>query len=140
MAEIRTVTTLRAKADEIRNAIIHYERKLTQAKADMAHVIAAIAIFEASGDRDGIPKYVDVNRLFKNGEIWGVCKAALAADGPLDTRALGLRVMKSRGLNAVDGVLAVSVNLRVVHALRLQEQRGKVVRHSQARTITWALP
>jgi hypothetical protein len=85
MAEIRTVTTLRAKADEIRNAIIHYERKLTQAKADMAHVIAAIAIFEASGDRDDIPKYVDVNRLFKN-EIWDVCKAALAADGVLNTR------------------------------------------------------
>jgi hypothetical protein len=52
----------------------------------MAHVIAAIAIFEASGDKDDIPKYVDVNRLFKNDEIWDVCKAALAADGVLDTR------------------------------------------------------
>jgi hypothetical protein len=48
--------------------------------------------------------------------------------------------MKLRGLNVVDGVLAVSVNLRVVHALRLQERRGKIVRRSQARTITWALP
>lgn len=46
MAEIRTVTTLRRKREEIRRIIIAYEEKLDRAKADLAHVSAAIAIFE----------------------------------------------------------------------------------------------
>jgi hypothetical protein len=42
MAEIRTVTTHRRKREEIRRTIIAYEEKLSQAKADLAHVSAAI--------------------------------------------------------------------------------------------------
>jgi hypothetical protein len=38
MAEIRTVTTLRRERDEIRRTIRNYERKLDQAKADLAHL------------------------------------------------------------------------------------------------------
>lgn len=54
MAEIRTVTTLRSKQAEIQRAIVGYEQRLAQARADLSHVIAAIAIFEASGDREGM--------------------------------------------------------------------------------------
>jgi hypothetical protein len=46
MAEIRTVTTLRRKREEIKPTIIAYEEKLSQAKADLFHVSAAITIFE----------------------------------------------------------------------------------------------
>jgi hypothetical protein len=49
MAEIRTVTTLRYKRDEIRRAIRDYEKRLDQARADLAHIAAAIAIFEGKG-------------------------------------------------------------------------------------------
>jgi hypothetical protein len=45
MAEIRTVTTLRYKRDEIVASIKLYERQLEQARADLAHVMAAIRIF-----------------------------------------------------------------------------------------------
>jgi hypothetical protein len=41
MAEIRTVTTLRNKRDEIAASVRLYERQLEQAKADLAHVLAA---------------------------------------------------------------------------------------------------
>jgi hypothetical protein len=41
MAEIRTVTTLRRKRDEISASIRLYEKKLEQARADLAHVTAA---------------------------------------------------------------------------------------------------
>jgi hypothetical protein len=41
MAEIRTVTTLRRKRDEIAASVRLYERQLEQAKADLAHVLAA---------------------------------------------------------------------------------------------------
>jgi hypothetical protein len=41
MAEIRTVTTLRRKRDEIAASVRLYERQLEQAKADLARVLAA---------------------------------------------------------------------------------------------------
>jgi len=41
MTEIRTVTTLRRKRDEITAIIKLYERQLKQAHADLAHVNAA---------------------------------------------------------------------------------------------------
>ena len=41
MAEIRTVTTLRRKRDEIAASVRLYERQLEQATADLAHVLAA---------------------------------------------------------------------------------------------------
>ena len=40
MAEIRTVTTLIAKRDEIERLIAGYESRLAQAKADLSHVNA----------------------------------------------------------------------------------------------------
>ena len=67
MAEIRTVTTLRHKRDEISALIANYEKRLAQARADMAHINAAISIFEASGDPKDFPAYVDLHRLFKRG-------------------------------------------------------------------------
>jgi hypothetical protein len=52
MAEIRSVTTLIAKRDEIERSIANYEARLEQARADLSHVNAVISIFEAAGDRD----------------------------------------------------------------------------------------
>ncbi len=46
MAEIRTVTTLKSKRAEILASITLYERRIAQARADLAHVAACIAIFE----------------------------------------------------------------------------------------------
>ena len=71
----------------------------------MAHVNACIKIFEASGDAETMPKYVDVYRLFKRGEPMITCKDALAS-GPKSTRELALAVMKSKGLDTGDRVLA----------------------------------
>jgi hypothetical protein len=68
MAEIRTVTTLRYKRAEIEKSVSDYEKPLEQAHSDLAHINAAISIFEASGDPKGFPAYVDIHRLFKRGE------------------------------------------------------------------------
>jgi hypothetical protein len=57
MAEIRTVTTLHRKRDEVRKAVRKYERCLDQARADLTHLIAAIAIFEARGCDESLPAY-----------------------------------------------------------------------------------
>jgi hypothetical protein len=48
--ESRTAETLRNKRDEIARSIDNYEKKLAQARADLAHVDAAIAIFATGED------------------------------------------------------------------------------------------
>ncbi len=62
MAEIRTVTTLRSKRDEIVSSIRLYEKQLEQARSDLAHINAVIRVFEATGDPKDMPRYVDVHR------------------------------------------------------------------------------
>src|SRR3954447_24218945 len=109
MAEIRTVTTLRRKRDEIAASIRLYEQQVAQARADLAHVTAAIRIFEASGDPKGMARYVDTHRLFKYGEPWAICQAALAKHGNLSTRQLALEVMRAKGLDTADKVLAKGI-------------------------------
>jgi hypothetical protein len=112
MAEIRTVTTLRSKRAEIIAAIANYEKKLAQARADLAQITAAIAIFEASGEIEGTPPYVDIHRCFKRGEAMTLCKEALAAHGPLNTRQLALKVMGAKGLDVGDKVLLARLENR----------------------------
>jgi hypothetical protein len=75
MPEIRTVTTLKRKRAEIAASIKLYEKHLAQARSDLAHVAAAIRIFEASGKPSDLARYVDTCRLFKRGEPWAICQA-----------------------------------------------------------------
>ena len=140
MGEIRTVTTLLAKREAIQASIKLYEERIKQARADLAHVTACIKIFEASGDAQDMPKYVDVYRLFKRGEQMAVCKETLAS-GPKSTRELALLVMKSKGLDVNDKVLAKAVAAQLIHSLRMQALRGKIVRDGKKGTaLVWKLP
>ena len=68
MTEIRTVTTLTAKRDEIERSIVNYEARLEQARADLSHVNAVISIFEAAGDRDTTTAYTDIQQIISTGE------------------------------------------------------------------------
>jgi len=126
MAEIRTVTTLRSKAAEIQRSIVGYEHRLAQARADLSHVTAAIAIFEASGDREAMGAYVDVHRIWKRGDMMRLCRGFLESEGPLSTPALTQRLMTASGLDAGDQVLAKAICLKLVYALRAQHLRGRI--------------
>ena len=140
MGEIRTVTTLRRKRSEIAASIKLYERQLAQARQDLAHVAAAIRIFEALGKPSDIARYVDTYRLFKRGEPWAICAAALAK-GPHDTRQLALCMMEAKGMDTADTVLAKGLTNRLIHSLRMQEQRGRVKREGKRKGVTvWRLP
>ena len=140
MSEIRTVTTLRRKRDEISASIRLYERQLAQARADLAHVTAAIRIFEASGDTAGMARYVDTHRLFKRGEPVALCKEALAGE-PMTTRELAQHIMKAKGLDVGDKVLAKGIAATLVHALRMQQQRGRLVTEGKRNGVSvWRLP
>jgi hypothetical protein len=141
MAEIRTVTTLQRKRAQIAASIKLYEKHLAQARSDLSHVAAAIRIFEASGRPSDIARYVDTYRLFKRGEPWAICNAALAKHGPLDTRELALALMAAKGMDTRDTVLAKGLTNRLIHSLRMQEQRGRVRRDGKRKGVTvWRLP
>src|SRR5664280_2133672 len=81
MTEIHTVTTLRSKRAEIISSIASYEKRIAQARADLSHVNACIALFEVSVDPGSVPPYVDTHRLFARGELMKLRKDALAS-GP----------------------------------------------------------
>jgi hypothetical protein len=140
MSEIRTVTTLRRKRKEIAASIQLYERQIGQARADLAHVEAAIRIFEASGSRKDMAKYIDTHRLFKRGEPMAICRVALA-DGPKTTRELAVVCMKAKGLDPNDKVLAKGIGNSLIHVLRMQKLRGNLVTNGKRQgTFIWALP
>jgi hypothetical protein len=140
MSEIRTVTTLRRKRKEIAASIQLYERQIGQARADLAHVEAAIRIFDASGSRKDMARYVDTHRLFKRRELVDLCKVALAK-GPLTTRELAVHCMRAKGLNPDDKVLAKGIGQSLIHSLRMQKQRGNLfTRGKRLGVFVWALP
>src|SRR3990172_2555275 len=126
MAEPQIVTTLTRKRAEIEKAIASYEKRIAQARRDLAHVNATLRMFEAPEGRTEFPVYVDTLRLFKRGEIVAICKKALVEEGPLDTRELALRVIRTKGLDEDDSVLRTSITYRIVQAMRLQWKRGGV--------------
>jgi hypothetical protein len=142
MAEIRTVTTLSAKRDEIVSSIKHYEKKLEQAKADLSHILATIRIFEVSGgDPESIPNYMDLTRLFRHGEAWKLCKAALEANGAMTTKELASDLMRVKGLASGDKVLERGLGQKLVNSLLKQQLRGKVTRVGKRKgVIIWRLP
>ena len=117
MAEIRTVTTLRRKRDEIRRTIREYERKLDQARADLAHIAAAISIFEAKGQNTELPAYADIQRLFRYAEGIKLAKAALAS-GPKTTRELAAYIAHAKGLDARDAIMRKVIYRKIIHMLR----------------------
>jgi hypothetical protein len=126
MAEIRTVTTLRSKRDEILRSLKLYERQAEQARADLSHINAIIRLFEATGDPKELGAYVDVHRLFGRKEKWELCRAALTAQGDLSTKELAAHIMALKGFDVADKVLAKAIGIQLVHAMRMQASRGRV--------------
>jgi EAL domain-containing protein (putative c-di-GMP-specific phosphodiesterase class I) len=129
--EIRTVATLRRKSDEIKRTITAHERRLAQARADLASVKATIAIFEAAGA---------VQRLFRRGEAIAICKAALR-QSPLKTRQLVLHIMEAKGMDTADAALAKAIASRPINALGQQRRRGLIIGIGKDKTARlWRLP
>lgn len=126
MAESRTAETLKRKRDEITRSIAEYEKRLNQAKADLAHINAAIRIFAQNGEGAFVAPYVDIYRMFKRGEMAAICREALQT-GPRNTRELAQDVMKAKGLDTGDKVLAKAIAHRLIHALRVQARTGKII-------------
>ncbi|HEY2419269.1 MAG TPA: hypothetical protein VGH84_15195 [Steroidobacteraceae bacterium] len=141
MADPQIVGTLQRKRDDIERVIAEYEKKIEAAKRDLSHVNATLAMFVGPEGRTQFPVYMETLRLFRRGEIVTICKAALAKEGPLDTRELAVRVVKAKGLDAKDTVLRRSVAFRIVQAMRLQATRRILTQLPRRKGVSmWKLP
>jgi hypothetical protein len=137
MVESRTLETLQAKREAVEKAVAHYELRLAQARADLAHLTAVCAIFESG---ENATPYVDTRFIFKRAELSTLCKAALA-QGPMTTRQLASYVMEAKGWPTEDRVFKRSLCMRIVQSLRMQWRRGKVVRHGKLKGVcVWGMP
>jgi hypothetical protein len=83
---------------------------------------------------EAVRPHVNLAGLFKRCETVAIAEAALA-DGPLNTRQLSVAVLKTKGLDLGDEVLAKAIGHRLTHALRIEARGGKLVavgRHKAA--------
>jgi hypothetical protein len=113
--------------------------RLEQARADLSHVNACIAIFESCDEPSGTRAYVDLHRLFARGEMMRLCKEALTS-GQKTTKDLALAVMAVKRLDTGDKVLARAMATRMIHALRQQWRRGHLDGEGKVKGArVWAL-
>ena len=133
------IATLKAKRNDIEASIKLYEQKAEQARRDLAHVNATLAIF-ATNDPADVRAYTDTSRLFRRGELWTLCVASLKEHGPQDTRELSRRVAEAKAMDASDPVLCKALAYRIVQALTLQWKRGKLGSEGIRKGVrVWAL-
>jgi hypothetical protein len=118
MAESHIVTTLRTKRDELDRLISSYEGALAAARRDFVNVSATLELFEKEGAPAAYPFRLTIVRMFKRGEVFSLCKAALAeAPEGLDTRELARAVIRAKGMEETDNVLRKAIGYRIVQTM-----------------------
>lgn len=140
MSEPQIVNTLGAKRDELERIIVSYEKATEAARRDLSHVNATLALFEKEGAPQAYPSKMSIIRVFKRGEIFAICKEALAqAPGGMDTRELALAVLRSKGMDESDAVLRKAVAYSIINVMRAQFRRGKIKDAGKRRGVrVWA--
>ncbi len=129
MSDPQILNTLRTKRDEIERTIAYLEGKLKEARIDFSHVNAVMRLYEVGSDPTlQFPAHVDLNRLFRRGELVSLAKEALQSSAsPMTTRELALAVAEAKGWDRDDKVLRSALAYRLVQALTMQAKRGKVL-------------
>ena len=141
MAEPQLIKTLTTKRKAIERAIAGYQKQIELCRRDLAHINATLVVFASPERRTQFPIYMDTLRLFKPREVTTLCKAALAAEGPLDTRELALRVIRAKALDEADNLLRRSIAFRIVQALGMQAKRGTLAKMPKRKGVRmWRLP
>jgi hypothetical protein len=138
MAELQIVTTLRAKRDELERIIGSYEKAIEAARRDLAHVNATLQLFERDGIPNAYPSRMSLIRVFRRGEIFAICKIALArTPAGMDTRELALAVLTAKGMDTQDAVLRKAVAYSIINVMRQQFRRGNVADVSIKTSKPW---
>ncbi len=119
MAKPQIVTTLTTKQREIQSYIRDLEKRLEQAKHDLAHVNATIRLFEVGDGPPQFPVHVNFKGLYRKGELTRLCLEALESlpERSGTSREIAAYIIKAKGWDASDRPLAISVGYSAVTTL-----------------------
>ena len=128
MAIPQVVNTLTAKRDEIEAHIVELRRQLAVAERDLSSITAVLALYDLSPTtQTRFPAYAHLNRMFAYGEMFGLCKAALAETGkPLTTREIALAVIRAKRWDERDVMLRRAVAYRLIQSLARAAEQGRI--------------
>lgn len=143
MAASQIVHTLTEKRNEIEAHISELRRQLAAAERDLSSVNAVLALYNLSpSTQTRFPAYASLNRLFAYGEMFKLCKAALAEAGrPLDTREITRAIIRAKGWDGSDVMLRKAIAYRLVQNLSRAAMQGRIGDAGRRRGVrVWELP
>ena len=136
------VTQLLLKRAEIEAQIDSLNARLTEARADLLHVVAVVRLYDplAAGGKPATA-YHGATKAMKRSDLFDLCKAALEASAePLCTRQLARHVITAEGWDTDDRRLRLAVAHKVGSMMARFERRGIVRNVGQRHRATlWRL-
>ena len=127
MVTTHAITALRDKRGELAGQIDALQDQLRQAFIDMDHIDATLRMFQPDIELDEIkPKPLPPRHRAFKGQVTRAILAMLRKEGPMDARAITLRLMAERELNLNDKDLQKAMHKRIGAALRNLRERTLV--------------
>lgn len=136
-----TVSALRDKRGEIAGLIDALQDQLRAAMIDLDHIDATLRMFDPEIELDEIrPKPLPPRHHAFKGQVTRSILAMLRSEGAMDAKAITIRLMAERELNAADKALVKAMHKRIGAALRNLRERT-LVQSEQPRAgpLVWSL-
>ncbi len=111
MAEPQVLSTLKRKQTNIQSYIRDLEKRLTQARHDLAHVNATIRLFEIGDGQPQFPVYASFRGLYRKGELTKLCLEALGKlpERTGTSREIAEYIIAQKGWDGSDKALRTAV-------------------------------
>jgi hypothetical protein len=135
---------LTAKRAELISIILDLEHKLSQSRADLAHIDATLRVF----DPDYMPRQVRnaISRYprsdyFEHGEITRSALEFLRTTTMPSATAsdIAVKIMKDKGLEAGDHRMRLDFVRRILRMLQRQSEKGTIERIGRGQGVRWSL-
>lgn len=127
MGTQHAITALRDKRGTLTGTIDALQDQLRQAMIDLDHIDATLRMFDPEIELDEIkPKPLPPRHHAFKGQVTRAILSMLRSEGPMDAKAITIRLMAERELNSADKALQKAMHKRVGAALRNMRERGLV--------------
>lgn len=135
-----TVSALRGKRGEIAGLIDALQDQLRAAIIGLDHIDATLRMFDPDIELDEIrPKPLPPRHHAFKGQVTRAILTMLRAEGAMDAKAITIRLMAERELNAADKALVKAMHKRIGAALRNLRDRALVRSESGRGPLVWSL-
>ncbi|WP_338241548.1 hypothetical protein [Aurantiacibacter hainanensis] len=141
MATPHVITALRDKRGELAGQIDGLQDQLRQAMIDLDHVDCTLRLFDPDIELDEIkPKPLPPRHHAFKGQVTRSILAMLRKEGPMDAKAITIRLMGERELNTADKTLVKAMHKRIGAALRnLRERQLATSEQGKGGLLLWSI-